>query len=114
MLADARSEFLFACALHQLIPEQSIERILEETPMQGMSEAGKYEKDKLVTQCMENPARAEELIAELENMEGNAGEIVAALVEVSQNSYFVKSMRRASTKSCDLRSLTISVATRTR
>ena len=84
MLADARSEFLFACALHGLIPEQSIERMLEDTPMQSMSEAGKLEKDKLLVQCVESPARAEELVAELENMEGNASEIVAALIEVSR------------------------------
>ena len=85
MLADARSEFLFACALHGLIPEQSIERMLEDTPLQGMSEVGKLEKDKLLAQCMESPTRAEELVAELENMEGNASEIVAALTEVSIN-----------------------------
>ena len=115
MLADARSEFLFACALHGLIPEQSIERMLEETPMQGMSEAGKYEKDKLVTQCMENPARAEELIGELENMEGNAGEIVAALVEVSkQSASFSKRVRREITDLPYPRSLVTSVPTKTR
>ena len=85
MLADARAEFLFACALHGLIPEQSIERILEDPPMQSMSEAGKLEKDKLLAQCMESPARAEELIVELENMDGNASEIVAALIEVSSS-----------------------------
>ena len=82
LLADARSEFLFACALHQLIPEQSIEGILGDIPMQSMAEGGKYVKDDLVLQCTANPGRIEELIRELEKMEGNAGEIVGALVEV--------------------------------
>ena len=82
MLADARSEFLFACALHQLIPEQSIEGMLGEVPMQSMPEAGRYSKEDLVSQCAARSARIDELIGELENMEGNAGEIVNAIVEV--------------------------------
>ena len=82
MLAESRSEFLFACALHQLIPEQSIEGMLGDVPMQSMPEAGKYVKDELINQCAANPGRVEELIGELENMEGNAGEIVGAVIEV--------------------------------
>ena len=82
ILADARSEFLFACALHQLIPEQSIEEMLGEVPMQSMPEAGRYSKDDLVSQCTARSARIDELIGELENMEGNAGDIVGAIVEV--------------------------------
>ena len=82
MLADARSEFLFACALHQLIPEQSIEGMLGDVPMQSMSEAGKYIKEELIIQCTAHSGKVEELIGELENMEGNAGEIVGAVIEV--------------------------------
>ncbi|KAL9120982.1 MAG: hypothetical protein Q9187_002457 [Circinaria calcarea] len=85
MLADARSEFLFACALHRLIPEQSIEGMLGDVPMQGMPEAGRYVKDELVAQCTAQSGRMDELIGELENMEGNAGEIVGAIVEVIQS-----------------------------
>ena len=83
MLADARSEFLFACALHRLIPEQSIEGMLGDVPMQGMPE-GRYVKDELVAQCTAQSGRIDELIGELENMEGNAGEIVGAIIEVRQ------------------------------
>ena len=83
MLSEARQEFLFACALHQLIPESSIETLLGDVPMQSLPASGRYSKDGLVAQCSANPSRIEELIGELENMEGNAGEIVAALVDVS-------------------------------
>ncbi|MCJ1311722.1 mediator complex subunit [Agyrium rufum] len=82
MLADARSEFLFACALHRLIPEESIEGILGDVPMQSMPESGKYSKEALRQQCLENPSRAETLVSELENMEGNAPEIAGALIKL--------------------------------
>lgn len=82
ILSEARQEFLFACALHQLIPEGSIEGLLGDVPMQSLPASGKYVKEELVAQCTANPARFEELIGELENMEGNAGEIAGALVEV--------------------------------
>lgn len=86
-LSDARQEFLFACALHQLIPEQSIEVLLGEVPMQNLPASGRYVKDDLVAQCSANPTKIEEFIGELEKMEGNAGETAAALLEVSSNLY---------------------------
>ena len=82
MLSEARVEFLIACALHQLIPEQSIETLLGEDPMQNLPASGRYVKQQLVEQCTANPARIEELAKELENMEGNAGEIAGALLEI--------------------------------
>lgn len=84
MLSEARQEFLFACALHQLIPEQSIELLLGDVPMQSLPASGRYNKDDLVVQCHASPGKIEELIGELENMEGNAGEIASALIEVSR------------------------------
>ncbi|KAL9051565.1 MAG: hypothetical protein Q9206_004654 [Seirophora lacunosa] len=81
MLSEARQEFLFACALHQLIPEGSIEALLGDVPMQSLPASGRYVKNDLVAHCTANPARIEELVGELENMEGNAGEIAAALIE---------------------------------
>ena len=83
-LSEARQEFLFACALHQLIPEQSIEVLLGDVPMQSLPASGRYTKDQLVAQCTVNPGRVEELIEEIENLEGNAGEIAAALIDVSE------------------------------
>ena len=85
MLSEARVEFLLACALHQLIPEQSIETLLGEDPMQNLPTGGRYIKDQLMEQCRSNPVRIEELARELENMEGNAGEIASALVEIMQS-----------------------------
>lgn len=82
LLSEARQEFLFACALHDLIPERSIEEILEDVPMQSLPAGGRYAKDDLVQQCTSNPAKIEEYISELENMEGNAGEIAAAITEI--------------------------------
>ncbi|KAL8935633.1 MAG: hypothetical protein Q9216_005326, partial [Gyalolechia sp. 2 TL-2023] len=85
ILSEARQEFLFACALHQLIPEGSIEGLLGDVPMQSLPASGRYAKNDLVAHCTANPARIEELIAELENMEGNAVEIAAALIELLDN-----------------------------
>ena len=82
LLSEARSEFLFACALHQLIPEQSIGDILGDIPMQSLPAGGRYSKDSLVQQCTSNPAKIDEYISELENMEGNAGEIAAAIMDI--------------------------------
>lgn len=81
-VSEARQEFLFACALHQSIPEHSIERLLGDVPMQSLPAGGRYMKHDLVAQCTANPGRMDELVSELENMEGNAGEIASALIEV--------------------------------
>ena len=80
--SEDRSEFLFACALYHLIPEQSIEAILGDVPMQSLREGGKYAKADLVAQCTANSTKIEDLVSELENMEGNAAEIARALTEV--------------------------------
>ncbi|KAL9576232.1 MAG: hypothetical protein Q9212_007274, partial [Teloschistes hypoglaucus] len=82
ILSEARQEFLFACALHQLIPEGSIEGLLGDVPMQSLPAGGRYARNELVAQCTSNPTRIEELIGELENMEGNAGEIAGAMIEI--------------------------------
>ncbi|ODH38206.1 hypothetical protein ACO22_02480 [Paracoccidioides brasiliensis] len=82
ILSDVRQEFLFACALHKLIPEASIERLLGENPMQTLPVGGQLRREYLVSQINNNPERAEQLINELESMEGNAGAIAAAITEV--------------------------------
>ncbi|KKA25603.1 Mediator of RNA polymerase II transcription subunit 5 [Rasamsonia emersonii CBS 393.64] len=82
VLSDVRQEFLFACALHRLIPESSIERLLGENPMQTLPVGGKYIKDELVSQITADHERADQLIAEMEAMEGNAAAIVGAVTEV--------------------------------
>ena len=85
VLSDAKQEFLFACALHGLILETSIESILGDVPMQSLPEAGKYIKGNLVTQCLTNAGKAKDLVGEMENMEGNSGVTATAIVEVSSS-----------------------------
>lgn len=82
VLSDVRQEFLFACASHKLIPESSIERLLGENPMQTLPVGGQLIKDDLVSQIYANPERAEQLINDIESMEGNANAIVGAITEV--------------------------------
>lgn len=80
-LSDVRQDFLNACALHGLIPANTIERLLGETPMQGPPET-KYAKLDLLAQCKENFDKVNMFIDELENLDGNAGAIVGAVTEV--------------------------------
>ncbi|KAL8854761.1 MAG: hypothetical protein Q9221_000544 [Calogaya cf. arnoldii] len=82
IVSEARQEFLFSCALHQLIPEGSIEVLLGDVPMQSLPASGRYMKADLVSECTTNPGKIEDLIGELENMEGNAGEIAAAIFDI--------------------------------
>src|SRR4051794_40921045 len=69
-LADVRQDFLNACALHNLIPANAVERLLGETSMQGPPET-KYTKGELLKQCKENFEKVNVLIEELENLDGN-------------------------------------------
>jgi mediator of RNA polymerase II transcription subunit 5 len=85
VLSDARQEFLFACASHRLIPESSIERLLGENPMQTLPVGGPYQKDDLISQISSNFERADQLVGEIESMEGNAGAIVGAITDVMFN-----------------------------
>ncbi|KAI9815113.1 MAG: mediator complex subunit [Pycnora praestabilis] len=85
ILSDVRQEFLFACALHQLIAEENIERLLGEMPMQSLPEGGRYTKEELISQCSADPERVERLLGEIEGMEGNAGAIVGAIADVIRN-----------------------------
>lgn len=83
MFSDSvRSDFCFACCLHGLIAESSIEELLGDIPMQSLPAGGRYVKDDLVQQCLADPQRAEVLISELENMDGNVGAISQAITEV--------------------------------
>ena len=81
VLSDTRQDFLFACALHALIPESSIEEILGDVPMQGLPSGGRYSKDSLLSQFTANTAKIDQYVAELENMDGNAGAIAYAVIE---------------------------------
>jgi mediator of RNA polymerase II transcription subunit 5 len=81
-LADVRQEFLFACALHRIIPENNIEPLLGENPMQTLPAHGLYDKELLVQQISGTTQRGDQLVKEIELMEGNSGVIAIAIVEV--------------------------------
>ncbi len=83
MFSDSvRQDFCFACCLHGLIAESSIENLLGDVPMQSLPAGGRYVKEDLVQQCLSDPERAEGLINELEQMDGNVGAVSQAITEV--------------------------------
>ncbi|KAK3082359.1 hypothetical protein LTS18_004271 [Coniosporium uncinatum] len=82
MISDVRQEFLAACVRHQLLPAASVERLLgERFVVPPPASNSRYSKDGLVAQCSGHPERAEELIGELEKLDGNGGAIVGAITE---------------------------------
>ncbi|KAF2656859.1 Med5-domain-containing protein [Lophiostoma macrostomum CBS 122681] len=83
-LSDVRQDFLNACALHSLIPTNAVERLLGEAPMQGPPQT-RYTKKDLLAQFKINYEKVNLFIDELENLDGNAGAIVGALVEFIAN-----------------------------
>jgi mediator of RNA polymerase II transcription subunit 5 len=86
ILRDIRQEFLLACHLHRLISTTSVTSILGASPTQKQPTGGHYIKDDLVQQIRTNPSRADRLVGEISTMQGNAGHIVQALVEVRTES----------------------------
>lgn len=80
---SVRQDFCFACCLHELIPESSIEGLLGEITYQNLPQDGRYAKEKLVRECTSDPERIQRLIGELDNMDGNVGAVCQALAEVS-------------------------------
>jgi mediator of RNA polymerase II transcription subunit 5 len=80
---SVRQDFCFACCLHGLIAEESIERLLGEIPMQTIPAGGRYIKEDLVQQCLSDPGRIEAFVDELEHMDGNVGAVSQAITEVS-------------------------------
>ncbi|KAL6158675.1 mediator complex subunit [Exserohilum turcicum] len=79
-LSDVRQDYLNACVLHGLIPGGTVERLLGEAPMQGPP-AKRYERKELLNQCKSNFDKVSLYIDELENLDGNAGAIVAAVTD---------------------------------
>ncbi|KAH6684022.1 mediator complex, subunit Med5 [Halenospora varia] len=83
MFSDSvRQDFCFACCLHNLIAESSIETLLGDIPIQSLPAGGRYAKDDLVQQLISDPERTEGLIDELEHMDGNVGAVSQAITEV--------------------------------
>lgn len=81
-LADVRQDFLNACALHGLLTTATVERLLGDTPIQGPPET-RHDKKTILDQCKNNFDKISMYIDEIDNLDGNAGAIVGAIVEVS-------------------------------
>ncbi|KAI5810438.1 mediator complex, subunit Med5 [Pyronema omphalodes] len=82
---DLRPDFLFACALHNVIVEQDINGLLGELPLGAMSAAGTYYVPDLMLQCVNDPARIDRLLEEIEAVEGNSGAVVQTIFEQMKN-----------------------------
>lgn len=83
---SVRQDFCFACCLHGLIPESSIEGLLGEITYQSLPQDGRQAKETLVERCIADPERVQELVREIDNMDGNVGAVCQALIEVSAQS----------------------------
>jgi mediator of RNA polymerase II transcription subunit 5 len=83
MFSDSvRQDFCFACCLHGLVEESSIEALLGEIPMQSLPAGGRYSKEDLVQQCLSDPEKIEGMVDELDHMDGNVGAVSQAITEV--------------------------------
>lgn len=79
---SVRQEFFFACLLHGLVSESARDKLLGDITFQELPRGGRYTKEVLVQQCMNNAERMKELIGEIEAFEGNAGAVCQAVAEV--------------------------------
>lgn len=79
---SVRQDFCFACQLHGLLSPAAIETLLGEITYQSLPDEGRYVKESLVRACLEDSERAQRLIGELDNMNGNTGAAAQAIVEV--------------------------------
>jgi mediator of RNA polymerase II transcription subunit 5 len=80
---SVREEFCAACVLHGLVQREHVERILGEISLSYGFSPDRYTKDKLVESCLSDSERIQGLVRELDKMDGNAGAVCQALVEVS-------------------------------
>jgi mediator of RNA polymerase II transcription subunit 5 len=77
-----RQDFFFACLLHGLVSETARDKILGDITFQELPDGGRYVKEDLIQQCLADPERLQKLIGEIDGMEGNAGAVCQALVDV--------------------------------
>ncbi len=79
---SVRQDFCFSCQLHGLLSPAATENLLGEITYQSLPDEGRYSKDILLQSCLQDVDRAQKLIGELENMNGNVGAAAQAIVEV--------------------------------
>jgi mediator of RNA polymerase II transcription subunit 5 len=82
-LQDTRQDFVYACILHGLLTTDSVGRMLGESTFDSPpSPQSRLHKDVLSQQCTAEPGKAAQLIAGIEKLDGNAGAIIGAVVDV--------------------------------
>jgi mediator of RNA polymerase II transcription subunit 5 len=79
---SVRQDFCFSCQLHGLLSSAATETLLGDITYQSLPDEGRYVKESLVQSCLEDSERAQKLIGELDNMDGNTGAAAQAIVEV--------------------------------
>ena len=83
---SVRQDFCFACLLHGLISQTAIQTLLGDITYQSLPDEGRYVKENLVQACLHDTERAQSLIRELDNMNGNVGAAAQAIIEVNHAS----------------------------
>jgi mediator of RNA polymerase II transcription subunit 5 len=78
-----RENFLLSCALHRVIPESSVVNIIGVSPSKRPQTHGLYSKSDLLNQLRTNHSGVERLVKEINTLDGNAGIVVDAVVEVT-------------------------------
>jgi mediator of RNA polymerase II transcription subunit 5 len=78
---SVRQDFCFSCQLHGLLSQRAIESLLGDITYQSLPDEGRYVKENLVQSCLQDVDRAQKLIAELDNMNGNVGAAAQAIIE---------------------------------
>ncbi|KAE9961818.1 hypothetical protein EG328_001548 [Venturia inaequalis] len=91
VLNEVRQEFIYGCILHGILPVDSVNQLLGETPFEPPpTPESKYHRDVLSQQCANEPGKAVQLIGELEKLDGNAGAIVGAVTETIRSACSTK------------------------
>lgn len=79
---SVREEFCAACALHGLIERDHVDRILGETSMSYDPSLEKANRDRLVSDCLSDSGKIQNIISQLDKVDGNVGAVAHAIVEV--------------------------------
>jgi len=82
VLAEARQQFVYACALHGLISQGSIVGLLNGQVLANVPISIKLQKDILVAEHASDSRKLEFLISAMEKLDGNAGIVADSLIEV--------------------------------
>ena len=89
-LGESRQDFIQSCHLHQLVSDNLVTQTHGQHSSPRTHRSARYAKEALIPQCTSNVHRVEELIADLDKMDGNVGAIALAVTESIQHFCNVK------------------------